>query len=730
VLAPFAVAAPLAEASEPFERPARAGAPAPQKAHTREAKVLFLVSHCESSRAARRAVVEKKMRALPALLALAPFTSAAPSTSPWVSFSYGGSALCLASPPAALFPCAGGAANSCPVFLAPCASPSANWSTTVEPGALISGFECAEGGCGLNVDCDSDAVGAVVKLAAGVPRAAITFDAAAGQLVYTARSGARMCLTGGLGRAPTPPCFAGESFLPNQVTIDDCSAPSTRGWRLAPPAAAGAAAGPCDVYGAAGTPCVAAHSLTRALYGTYGGPLYAVQRAADNATLDIAPVAPGGAADAAAQDAFCGAIAPPPPSVPRAGTLIRLRPAAHPQLALRHCDSEAYVNPFTGGGDFQFTVVPALAGAAFPTAVSLQSVNYPTRYLAPLGGAAAGGEAGRVGIVAAPDALAASWAVAFAGGQGGGGAAFTLANLGAAGGSLAIGGNLTGACAPEYAAPSAGVFLAPAATAWRLDDGSAGGACTVLRIYDQSPFGNDLGVAPPGGQARSNAPVRAADFPLALGAARVYGALFQTGEGYRRDATRGMAVGDAPETILMVTSNASFNAGCCFDYGNAEVDNRDHGPGTMEAFSFSFRNINATAAGWCGGAGAGPWAGADLESGIWSCATPGSRAPAGASLDYSVVTAMVKGDGGRGWALRGGDAAGGGPLLRLWDGPRPPRYAPMQLQGAIILGIGGDSSHGSVGVFLEGAIVANYTSDAADAAAHANIAAAGYRIDT
>ena len=54
----------------------------------------------------------------------------------------------------------------------------------------------------------------------------------------------------------------------------------------------------------------------------------------------------------------------------------------------------------------------------------------------------------------------------------------------------------------------------------------------------------------------------------------------------------------------------------------------------------------------------------------------------------------------------------------------------MQLQGAIILGIGGDSSHGSVGVFLEGAIVANYTSDAADAAAHANVAAAGYRIDT
>ncbi|HXS67460.1 MAG TPA: arabinofuranosidase catalytic domain-containing protein, partial [Candidatus Polarisedimenticolia bacterium] len=31
--------------------------------------------------------------------------------------------------------------------------------------------------------------------------------------------------------------------------------------------------GPCDVYAAANTPCVAAHSSTRALYATYNGPL-------------------------------------------------------------------------------------------------------------------------------------------------------------------------------------------------------------------------------------------------------------------------------------------------------------------------------------------------------------------------------------------------------------------------------------------------------------------------
>ena len=36
--------------------------------------------------------------------------------------------------------------------------------------------------------------------------------------------------------------------------------------------------GPCDIYAAAGDPCVAAHSTTRALYAGYNGPLYQVLR--------------------------------------------------------------------------------------------------------------------------------------------------------------------------------------------------------------------------------------------------------------------------------------------------------------------------------------------------------------------------------------------------------------------------------------------------------------------
>jgi hypothetical protein len=63
--------------------------------------------------------------------------------------------------------------------------------------------------------------------------------------------------------------------------------------------------GPCDIYAAGGTPCVAAHSTTRALYASYNGPLYQVRRASDNATRDIGVLSAGGYADASAQDSFC-----------------------------------------------------------------------------------------------------------------------------------------------------------------------------------------------------------------------------------------------------------------------------------------------------------------------------------------------------------------------------------------------------------------------------------------
>ncbi|MDJ0385338.1 alpha-L-arabinofuranosidase B [Streptomyces sp. G-G2] len=63
--------------------------------------------------------------------------------------------------------------------------------------------------------------------------------------------------------------------------------------------------GPCDIYAAGGTPCVAAHSTTRALYASYSGALYQVKRASDGAVMDIGVLSAGGYANAATQDAFC-----------------------------------------------------------------------------------------------------------------------------------------------------------------------------------------------------------------------------------------------------------------------------------------------------------------------------------------------------------------------------------------------------------------------------------------
>jgi hypothetical protein len=70
-------------------------------------------------------------------------------------------------------------------------------------------------------------------------------------------------------------------------------------------AAQAATSGPCDLYAAGGTPCVAAHSTTRALYAGYGGSLYQVRRSSDNSTLNIGVLGAGGFANAAAQDSFC-----------------------------------------------------------------------------------------------------------------------------------------------------------------------------------------------------------------------------------------------------------------------------------------------------------------------------------------------------------------------------------------------------------------------------------------
>lgn len=133
----------------------------------------------------------------------------------------------------------------------------------------------------------------------------------------------------------------------------------------------------------------------------------------------------------------------------------------------------------------------------------------------------------------------------------------------------------------------------------------------------------------------------------------------------------------------------SIKAGCCFDYGNAESNNLDTGKGSMEAIYFG------NSSGWGKGNGTGPWIMADLENGLWAGDTHVN--PGNPSIDAEYVTAMVKG-GRNGFGLKGGNAQSG-PLVTLFDGPRPPGYQPMKKQGSIILGIGGDNSDRAVGTF-------------------------------
>ncbi|MEU4520646.1 arabinofuranosidase catalytic domain-containing protein [Amycolatopsis sp. NPDC024027] len=89
------------------------------------------------------------------------------------------------------------------------------------------------------------------------------------------------------------------------VVLWTCHGRSNQQWTggTTPPDPSGTA--PCDIYASGGTPCVAAHSTARALYGTYAGNLYQVRRSSDNTTRNIGVRAAGGTADAAAQDSFC-----------------------------------------------------------------------------------------------------------------------------------------------------------------------------------------------------------------------------------------------------------------------------------------------------------------------------------------------------------------------------------------------------------------------------------------
>ena len=268
--------------------------------------------------------------------------------------------------------------------------------------------------------------------------------------------------------------------------------------------------GPCDIYKNGGTPCVAAHGTTRALFGAYTGSLYQVQRGSDSSTTNIAPVSAGGVANAATQDTFC-----------------------------------------------------------------------------------------------------------------------------------------------------------------------ANTTCTITIIYDQSGNANHLTRAPGGGAATGTEAngydqlSSAIGAPVTLNGKKAYGVFTHPGSGYRNDATKGVATGDAPEGLYAVLDGTHYNDACCYDYGNAETSNTDTGNGHMEAIYFGNNTV------WGTGACNGPWIMADLENGLFSGQSI-SNNPSDPSISSRFVTADVKGKANH-WAIRGGNAASGS-LSTYYNGARPTvgGYNPMR----------------------------------------------------
>ncbi|KAJ6513608.1 Arabinosidase B [Mycena vitilis] len=284
-------------------------------------------------------------------------------------------------------------------------------------------------------------------------------------------------------------------------------------------------------------------------------------------------------------------------------------------------------------------------------------------------------------------------------------------------------------------ADGATIDIAPRSAGGVADGGAqdsfcAGQTCLISIIYDQSGRSNHLTQAPPGGQASGPDEggldtLSAADAaPVTLNGQSAYGVFISPTAGYRNDATNGIAVGDAPEGLYAVVDGTHFNNRCCFDYGNAETNNIDPpngvGNGHMEAIYFGTGDGSPAS-----GAGDGPWIMADLENGLFAGVNVGNNQN-DPPINHRFITAVVKGQPNN-WAIRGADATNGG-LDTFYNGPRPnaPGYNPMKLEGAIVLGVGGDNSNAAQGTFYEGVMTSGFPSDDTENAVQADIVGAQY----
>jgi len=260
------------------------------------------------------------------------------------------------------------------------------------------------------------------------------------------------------------------------------------------------------------------------------------------------------------------------------------------------------------------------------------------------------------------------------------------------------------------------------ANAAAQDSFCANTTCVVTVLYDQTSRHNDLTVEGPGGAGGQDNPVPADALPVTAGGHTVYGLSFSGVMGYRDNSTSGVARGGQAEGMYMVTSGTHVNNRCCFDYGNAETNNLDNGNGHMDALNFG------TECWFSPCDGSGPWVQADLENGLFQSNVGHSTNTSNTGNRSSYVTAMLKNNGQNFFALKDGNAQSGG-LSTRYSGALPTSpsgYSPMHLEGAIVLGTGGDNSNGSIGSFFEGVMTAGLPSDAAESSVQSNITAVGY----
>jgi hypothetical protein len=255
----------------------------------------------------------------------------------------------------------------------------------------------------------------------------------------------------------------------------------------------------------------------------------------------------------------------------------------------------------------------------------------------------------------------------------------------------------------------------------------AGTACTISIIYDQSPNKNDLKKSGTALWLKNGGNEADASLGQITVSGHVAHGIYVDNDGstakdvaYRNDTTTGMATGDQAEAMYAVLDGKRYSGICCFDYGNAETSNSDSGSKTMEALywgnSTQFQK---------GGAGTGPWVGADLENGMFECDTPNAVCTTNTSITWAYVTGVLKGPSGNAMGLKAGNAQSGA-LVTMFSGKRPSGYTPMLKQGSIILGTGGDGSDYGKGTFFEGCITSGNPPDATDDLVQANIVAAGY----